>query len=417
MPIPVKTSHKSLEDYRKIIGDKKIDEILKLADPLKGARVLHLNATAFGGGVAELLNGIVPLMNELGINTYWQAMDGSEDFFNYTKMLHNGLQGMPVSWSSHMGKVWGAVNQANAEALTGSYDFIIVHDPQPAGLLHYLRDQDHSKIGAGKSKWIWRCHLDTTAATPQVWEFLHPYIEIYDAVIFTRQEYVRPDIKNPSIYLIPPAIDPLSLKNNALKKERIRGILDRYGIDGTRPIISQVSRFDPWKDPWGVIDVYKDLKQHRAGLQLLMIGSMADDDPEGWDIYRQLQEKAKGDNDIHFLTNLDGVSDIQVNAFQRASDVILQKSTREGFGLVVSEGLWKEKPMVAGAVGGITMQIIDGECGFLANSNSEYVDKVERLLDSPQLASQMGSQGKQRVLDNFLITRLLRDHLNLIGSL
>ena len=229
MPVPVRTHHKSLEDYREIIGDEKADEILNLAEPLKGARVLHLNATAFGGGVAELLNSIVPLMNELGIHTYWQAMDGSEDFFNYTKLLHNGLQGMPVHWSPHMAKVWKAVNQANAEALIGDYDFIIVHDPQPAGLLHYLREQSnitHSGIGASNAKWIWRCHLDTTAATPQVWDFLHPYIEIYDAVIFTRQEYVRPDIKNPFIYLIPPAIDPLSPKNNEVKEEKIKEILD-----------------------------------------------------------------------------------------------------------------------------------------------------------------------------------------------
>ena len=420
MPNTVPVSTKSLEDYRSIIGDAKTDEIIELAKPLRGARVLHLNATAFGGGVAELLNGMLPLFHDLGIDAQWQVMDGSEEFFNVTKLLHNGMQGMYVPWDSTMGDVWRGINRANAAALEGTYDFVVVHDPQPAGLLHYMQEKVKSRRrrnGTDQTKWIWRCHLDTTEALPEVWDFLRPYVELYDAAVFTRDEYVQEDLQSPLLSLVPPAIDPLSTKNIDIPDEAVKEILRRYQIDPERPIIAQVSRFDPWKDPLGVIDVYKVLKKKRPGLQLLMVASMANDDPEAWSFYERIVRKAGEDYDIHILTNLNGVANLEVNAFQRASQVLIQKSIREGFGLVISEGLWKEKAMVAGGVGGIPMQLMDGKCGYLANTTKEYSDRVAELLDNPELGQRLGEIGKEHVRENFLITRLLRDHLQLLNSL
>ena len=420
MPNTVPVSTKSLEDYRKVIGDAKTDEIIELGKSLRGARVLHLNATAFGGGVAELLNGMIPLFQDLGIDAHWQVMDGSEEFFNATKLLHNGMQGMYVPWDNTMGDVWRGINRTNAAALEETYDFVVVHDPQPAGLLHYVKEKMKSRRrrnGAGDTKWIWRCHLDTTEALPDVWDFLRPYVDLYDAAVFTRGEYVQEDLQNPQLSLVPPAIDPLSTKNIDIPDETVKEILRRYQIDPERPIIAQVSRFDPWKDPLGVIDVYNALKKKRPGLQLLMVASMANDDPEAWSFYERIVRKAGEDYDIHILTNLNGVANLEVNAFQRAAQVLIQKSIREGFGLVISEGLWKEKAMVAGGVGGIPMQLVDGEFGFLANTTKEYSDRVAKLLDNPELGQQFGERGKEHVRENFLITRLLRDHLRLMNSL
>jgi trehalose synthase len=420
MPNTVPIGTKSLEDYRSIIGDAKTDEIIELGKSLRGARVLHLNATAFGGGVAELLNGMLPLFRDLGIDAQWQVMDGSEEFFNVTKLLHNGMQGMYVPWDSTMGDVWRGINRANAAAFEETYDFVVVHDPQPAGLLHYVQEKLKSRRrrnGASQTKWIWRCHLDTTEALPEVWDFLRPYVELYDAAVFTRDEYVREGLQNPRLSLVPPAIDPLSTKNIDIPDETVKDILRRYQIDPERPIIAQISRFDPWKDPLGVIDVYKTLKQKRPDLQLLMVASMANDDPEAWSFYERIVRKAGEDYDIHILTNLNGVANLEVNAFQRAAQVLIQKSIREGFGLVISEGLWKEKAMVAGGVGGIPMQLTDGKHGYLANTTQEYCDRVEELLDNPTLGQQFGEAGKEHVRENFLITRLLRDHLALMNSL
>jgi trehalose synthase len=420
MPNTVPVSPKSLEDYRKVIGDANTDEIIALGKSLRGARVLHLNATAFGGGVAELLNGMVPLLQDLGIDAQWQVMDGSEEFFNATKLLHNGMQGMYVPWDSTMGDVWRGINRSNAAALEETYDFVVVHDPQPAGLLHYTQEKMKSRRrrnGANDTKWIWRCHLDTTEALPEVWDFLRPYVELYDAAVFTRDEYVREDLQSPRLSLVPPAIDPLSTKNIDIPDETVKEILRRYQIDPERPIIAQVSRFDPWKDPLGVIDVYNVLKKKRPGLQLLMVASMANDDPEAWSFYERIVRKAGEDYDIHILTNLNGVANLEVNAFQRASQVLIQKSIREGFGLVISEGLWKEKAMVAGGVGGIPMQLVHGESGFLANTTKEYSDRVAELLNNPELGQRFGERGKEHVRQNFLITRLLRDHLSLMNSL
>ena len=414
MPSPVPVTPKSLEDYRPIIGDSKTEEILSLARQLRGARVLHLNATAFGGGVAEILNSLLPLLQDLEIDAQWQVMEGNEEFFSVTKQIHNAMQGMYVPWTAAMGATWRRANRANAESLKGPYDFVFVHDPQPAGVLHYAAQRNGQVLGA---KWVWRCHIDTTEALPEVWDFLRPYLEPFDAVIFTRDEYVKDDLQGPQVVHVPPAIDPLSTKNIDIPGRVVRDILERYSIDPDRPILSQISRFDPWKDPLGVIDVYRSIKESRPELQLVMVASMADDDPEGWSFYERIVRKAGKDKDIHILTNLDGVANLEVNAFQRASRVVLQKSIREGFGLVISEALWKGRPMVAGGVGGIPMQMLYGRCGYLANTTAEYVDRVRYLLDYQEAGERMGALGREHVRENFLMTRLLRDHLWLMARL
>jgi trehalose synthase len=363
---------------------------------------------------------MLPLFHDQGIDAQWQVMDGSDEFFNVTKLLHNGMQGMYVPWDRAMGDVWRGINRANAAALESEYDFVVIHDPQPAGLLHYMQEKMKSKRernGKAPTKWIWRCHLDTTEALPEVWDFLRPYVELYDAAVFTRDEYVREGLQGPRLSLIPPAIDPLSTKNIDIPDETVKGILRHYQIDPNRPIIAQISRFDPWKDPLGVIDVYNALKKKRPELQLLMVASMANDDPEAWSFYERIVQKVGEDYDIHILTNLNGVSNLEVNAFQRAAQVLIQKSIREGFGLVISEGLWKKKAMVAGGVGGIPMQLTDGTCGYLANTTAEYCDRVAELLDNQILGQQFGEAGKEHVREHFLITRLLRDHLALMNSL
>ncbi len=408
MPTTVPLTPKALEDYRPIIGDAKADEVLELAKPLRSAKVLHLNATAFGGGVSELLRSLVPLLRDLGIDTDWQVMEGESDFFDVTKQLHNGMQGMYVPWNTSMAATWHRVNRANAEALKGPYDFVFVHDPQPAGILHYVRQMDPTAFGA---RWTWRCHLDTTEALPEMWEFIRPYIQQFEAAIFTRDEYLKEDLRGPLITIIPPAIDPLSTKNVDISPGVVREILERYNISPDRPLIAQISRFDPWKDPLGVVDVYRTLKTTEPQLQLLMVASMADDDPEAWSFYERIVRKAGEDFDVHVLTNLNGVANVEVNAFQRAADVILQKSVREGFGLVISEALWKSKAIVASAVGGIPMQLLYGRCGRLAGTTGEMIDQVRSLLDASTEREQLGAVGKEHVRENFLITRLLRDYL------
>jgi len=409
----VPTTPKSLEDYRQIIGDERTDEILSLADSLRDARVLHVNATAFGGGVAEILATMVPLFNDVGLHADWQVIKGAEEFFNVTKAMHNSLQGMYYDWTPAAREIWLNYNKLNADLFDDSYDFVVIHDPQPAAVLSFIDEN----TGSHRGKWVWRCHIDLTEAQVQVWDFLRPHIEPYDAAIFTLPDYVKDDLAGPSIYSVPPAIDPLSPKNVDLPVETVNGILQRYGVDPDRPMITQISRFDPWKDPLGVIDVYRNAKIEFPDLQLVMIASMASDDPEGWDWYERTVRRAGEDFDIHILSNLNGVGNIEVNAFQRAARVVIQKSVREGFGLVVSEALWKGRPVVAGNVGGIPLQIVNGETGYLVNTAEECSERLLSLLHDRDQADRMGAEGIEYVRDKFLTTRYLRDYLNIFRDL
>jgi len=405
----VEIKGKLLNDYIDIIGKEEIESIKKLALPLKEKKVVHINATSFGGGVAEILSALVPLMKDVGIEAEWQVIKGSDDFFNVTKSIHNGLQGMDVPFTKKMKEIFLKNNQLNEELFEGEYDFVVIHDPQPVAIINYRKEK--------KGKWIWRFHIDPTSAQEKIWQFIRSFIEKHDAAIFTLKDYVKDDLKMEKIAIIPPAIDPLGPKNMDLDQEEIENIVTRYKVDPDRPIITQVSRFDPWKDPLGVIDMYRIVKREVKDVQLVLIASMANDDPEGWEYYEKTARHAGEDYDIHLLSNLNGVGNLEVNAFQRASDVIIQKSLREGFGLVITEALWKGKPVVAANVGGIPLQVDNRRTGFLVGDISECAERVIHLLKDSEIANKMGTSGKEYVRKNFLITRLLKDYLNLFNSL
>jgi trehalose synthase len=398
----------SVDAYAPFIGEAEIADLRAFAAPLAGARVLHLNATSFGGGVAELLPTMTALMRDLGLDAEWRVIAGDEAFFDVTKAIHNGLQGMSVGLDATRRATYAAAQERIAQAFEGTYDFVLVHDPQPAGLRRLLPD------AAGS--WIWRCHIDLTAADPETWAFLRPEVEAYDAAIFTLPEYVQPDLRLKQLAYIPPSIDPLSPKNRIGDPASSGPVVARFGVDPGRPLLLQVSRFDPWKDPLGVIDVYRRLKATTPGLQLSLVGSMATDDPEGWRIYQQVLRYAGVDPDLTILSNLDGVGAVEVNAFQQASTVVLQKSLREGFGLTVSEALWKGKPVVAGRVGGIPMQLGDTG-GRLVDTVDGAVAACAELLGDADLRRRLGEGGRERVRHHFLSTREVRDHLGLLRSL
>ncbi len=406
----VSVNPKQLETYRPVIGDDEVEALLKLAEPLRGARVLHVNATAFGGGVAEILHTLVPLMQDVGLAATWQVISGQDEFFNVTKAFHNGLQGASFALTAEMREIYDRYNQQNAQNFEGDYDFIVIHDPQPAALRHF-------NGAKGGKHWILRIHIDTSQPNPEVWEFLRPYFVSYDAAIFTMEQYVYGDLKFPHLAIIPPSIDPFSPKNIPQPRAESQAILRRYGIDIERPLITQVSRFDPWKDPLGVIDAYRMVKVEIPDVQLALVGSMASDDPEGWVYYDRTIRHAGEDFDIYILHNFHGVGNVEVNAFQSISDVVVQKSTREGFGLVVTEALWKGRPVIGGNVGGIPLQVLDGETGYLVDTVLDCAQRTRDLLRHPEHLAEMGNKGREHVRQNFLTTRLLRDYLNLFHEL
>ena len=404
---PVNVGRKSLADYATLSPRGLMDEIRTLAEPLAGKRVLHLSATAFGGGVAEINYTLVPLMIDAGLDVEWRIVMGSDEFFNVTKTIHNALQGDPRGLSAKQIELFRRVNAENAAELDDAYDFVIVHDPQPVAVV------DHFE--GSSAKWTWRCHIDLSAPNDEVLDVLLPSIARYDASVFHRPEYVPRRDGLPRAFIWPPAIDPLAPKNMALSAEDAAYIVDQFGIDVDRPVLTQVSRFDPWKDPLGVIDAYRLVTQERPDVQLALVGSMAHDDPEGWDYYRRTVAHAGGDPDIFILSNLNNVGAVEVNAFQVHSAAVLQKSIREGFGLTVSEALWKARPVVAGRVGGIVVQIRDGETGWLVESPEECAAACLAILADPAEARRHALRGKEWVRRNFLTPRLLRDWLALFN--
>jgi len=399
----------SLKNYAKIIGEKEIKNIQALADKLAGKSVVHVSSTAFGGGVAEMLHRIVPLMKDVGLEAEWKIIRGEKEFFDVTKSFHNALQGMETELTSDMKRTYIRYNELNASLLDLDYDYVVVHDPQPLALI------DHQPKTRGK--WIWRCHIDLSQPNQKFWSFLEPFLDNYSAYIFTAKEYVKSPLETKKVALITPSIDPLSDKSKPLPENQILSVLERYNVDPENPLVNQVARFDPWKDPMGVIDTYREVKKKLPKLQLLLISSMATDDPEGWLYFERTARHAGEDSDIHLLTDLKGVGNLEVNAFQSASDVALLKSIREGFGLTVTESLWKEVPVVGGNVGGIPLQIIDGETGFLVNSVEEAAEKTLYLLEHPEEAKKMGKKGKEHVKENFLVTKHLKKYLELFLSL
>ena len=407
----VALGQKSLTDYTHIVGKELTEQIRQLSEPLKGKRVLHVSATAFGGGVSEILYTLVPLMRDVGVDAHWHVIFGKEEFYNATKLLHNSLQGAEETLSDEQWELFDEINAMNAEGLQGEWDVVIVHDPQPIGLLRGAKEK-------GKH-WIWRCHIDLSTPNPAPIARLLPMIEEYDASVWHLEDYVPDGMgrHREDVRICPPAIDPLSPKNMAFSPEDAAFVCRQFGIDVDRPLITQVSRFDPWKDPIGVIDAYREVTEQVPEAQLAMVGSMATDDPEGMEYFQKTFEYAGGDDDIKILSNLNNVGAIEVNAFQSQSDICLQKSIREGFGLTVTEALWKGRPTVAGNVGGIPLQIEDGVGGFLVDSPSQCAERCLEILRDPELGKTLGRQGKEHARKHFLTPRLLRDWLQLFTDL
>jgi trehalose synthase len=402
----VDVGESSLASYRGVAPDDLLEAVSRTAAALRGARVLHVNATPYGGGVSELLRSVVPLLNDQGLVADWRIISGDEPFFQVTKAIHNGLQGATVQLSDADRARYLATSRANAAGFDVGYDFIFIHDPQPAALLEFT--------GKGRARWIWRSHIDTANANPDVWKFLRPFLAEYDASIFTMAEFVPAELPTPVVEIIPPAIDPRNPKNLGLPEATARQVLEWIGVRTEHPLVTQVSRFDPWKDPLGVIEACRLAREEVPELQLALVGSMAADDPEGWDMYRAIRGAIAGDKRTHVFTNLIGVGNIEVNAFQALSKVVIQKSLREGFGLVVAEALWKGTPVVAGRAGGIPLQMADGTGGILVDSVEECARAMVTLLRDGERARTLGASGRERVRRHFLIPRLVLDELSLM---
>jgi trehalose synthase len=395
--------------YEPYIDSSLAQEVRTLAAQLKGCRIAHINATPYGGGVSELLRSIVPIYSGLGVDADWLVISGDPDFFGITKSFHNALQGAREHLTSLAGETYLMYNKLNADLLEREYDFFIIHDPQPLAIRHFK--------GKNNAKWVWRCHIDTSSPDEDVLLFLRRYFDEYDALVFTMRQFVPPIVEHPRLEIITPAIDPLSPKNMSLPDDMSGKILIWLGVDPRRPLLTQVSRFDPWKDPMGVVEAFNLVRKEMPGLQLALLASMALDDPQGWDLHKQVTDATKGDPDIHVRTNLVGVSDVEVNAFQRLSTVVLQKSIREGFGLVISESMWKGTPVVANRAGGIPLQMEDGVGGYLVDTTEQMVERALYLLNNPQDAKAAGRAGQERVRERFLTPRLIRDELRLLASL
>ena len=395
----------SLSDYRKVVGRNVIEELYILASHVGNRSIKMINSTAVGGGVAEMLHRVVPLLNELGVHARWEVIKGGDDFFDITKAFHNALQGKDEVFQDHVFKTYLAYNDMNNHTMSFDEDLIVVHDPQPAALIHWHKNR--------KNKWVWRCHIDMSHPNPQVWQFLRPYIEQHDGAIFSSPLF-SPQLAIPQ-YRFYPAIDPLADKNKELDKGYVDSVLEKFGIPRDKPIVTQISRYDPWKDPVGVIHAFKMARRH-VNCRLLLVGDKAADDPEAEEILVRVKEAAGNDPEIHIVFLAPSIP-TEINAFQRASDVILQKSLREGFALTVSEALWKYRPVIGSAVGGIPAQILHGYTGMLVHSAEGASLQIRRLLNQPELARRLGEGGHRRVKDEFLITRVLERYLLLLLAL
>ncbi|MDI6799797.1 MAG: glycosyltransferase [Actinomycetota bacterium] len=394
-----------IDQYAPIIGEGQVDEIKILAERLSKKSIKTVNSTAMGGGVAEILNRFIPLINDMGVDMKWEVMTGSLVFFTITKKIHNALHGADVDIGQEEIEVFLENSRENAKNIDLDSDIVLIHDPQPLALVE--------KKAENENKWVWRCHVDTQSPDWGTWQFLRRYIDSYDAAIFSSPKFTqRLSIKT---FLIPPSIDPLSLKNQELSKEAIDSVLRRFAIKRDKPIITQISRFDYLKDPIGVIEAYKLVKK-TVDCQLILAGGAAVDDPEGAKILSEVKERAAKDADIHIL-ELETPADTEVNALQRASDIILQKSIREGFGLTVSEAMWKGKPIIASAVGGITLQVTHNYNGILTRTIEGTAYSIRELLSNPGYAKRLGVNAREFARRNFLLTRHVRDYLLLFISL
>ncbi|MDD5005393.1 MAG: glycosyltransferase [Candidatus Omnitrophica bacterium] len=391
-----------IEEYIPLVGQAVIDDLRLLGERLKGKVIQHINSTPVGGGVAEILNRMIPLLRELGVDTKWDVIKGGEQFFDVTKKFHNALHGRAEEITQRDFEIFLETSQQNIESVDTCEDIVFIHDPQPIALIKKK----------SSNKWLWRCHIDVSNPNERVWGFLRDFIVQYDSAVFSAPVFSR---KLPiRQFLIPPSIDPLSDKNKELPQETINSVLRKYDIKKDKPIVIQISRFDRLKDPIGVIEAYLQVKKY-INCQLVLAGGTAEDDPEGFKVLGEVKERAKSDPDIHIL--LLPQNDLEVNALQRASDIIVQKSLKEGFGLTVAEALWKAKPVVASNVGGIPLQIKHKYSGLLCHSVEGASFAIKQFLSSPEYAKKLGENGREHIKNNFLITRHLRDYMLLFLSL
>ncbi len=391
-----------IEDYAPIVGQNVIDDIRLLSERLRGRTVKNVNSTAVGGGVAEILNRMVPLLRQMGIEASWDVIKGGDAFFAVTKKIHNALHGGAETLTAQDKEIFMETSRANIEAVDTGAEIMFIHDPQPMGLVAKKRD----------NKWIWRCHVDVSRPEPGTWDFLMGFIGGYDASVFSAPQFSRElPLRQ---FQITPSIDPLSDKNRDLEPERIASVMEKYSIPRDKPIVTQISRFDRLKDPLGVIEAWRLVKKY-VDCRLVLAGGGAADDPEGMQVYAEVMERAKGDPDLHVL--LMKQDDLEVNALQRGSDIIIQKSLKEGFGLTVSEALWKGKPVVASAVGGIPLQVTHKHSGLLCRSVEGAAFALKQLLNSPDYARTLGANGREHVRRNFLLTRHLKDYMLLFLAL
>lgn len=410
-------SSKALADYEPIVGEEALAELHSLARPLQGVRVLHLSVAAFGTAVADTLSSLVPLMSDLGLPSQWQVLRPAQEFIAVNKAMYEALAGVGARWNADMEAVWNEYTAMHAELFAEDFDFVVVHDPQPGGILSAFTDR-HGRRPSGR--WIWHCHLDLSEAQPDVWRLMQRYCHAYDALAFDLAEYVRPDVEAPIVAVIEPAIDPLGPKNMDLPAETVTAMLERYGLDPTRPIVCQISRFDHWHDPLGLIEAYASAEKQVPGLQLALVATSLAEEPEMRAYYEQVARRAEAYPDVFILSShssLQALGNVELNAFERAAFTTVQKSIRKGFWVMACDVLWKERPVVASPLGGIPRQVIDGETGYLARTTEQFAQRIVELYQHPELAARLGRAGRQHVQRNFLITRYLRDYLRLFQQM
>jgi trehalose synthase len=397
------------EPYKNLLGLEVVQQLFQIAATLKGAKIVHVNSTRVGGGVAEILNKMVPLMTGLGLNASWEIVEGNEPFYQCTKTFHNLFQGTGDTLpSAELLRNYEEVNKKNSEKLTSlkDADFVMIHDPQPLALIKHFPDR--------KGKWIWRCHIDTSQAPRSIWRYCRPFIDQFNASVFSLENFDQP-LPHP-VYIIAPSIDPFSEKNIELDSEEVQNTIKSFNINVKKPLIVQISRFDSFKDPKGVIKAFQLSKKYHPGIQLVLAGGGATDDPESDFVLKESIAAAQGDPDIHIL-NLPPDAPRVINALQRGADIVLQKSTKEGFGLTVTEALWKMKPVIAGNTGGIRIQVMNHYTGFLVNTPEGAANRMRYLLQNPDIGKECGIAGKKLVKENFLITRHLREYLSMFTTL
>jgi trehalose synthase len=399
----VPIQYKDIESYRSVAGDDAVEELQELAAPLRGKRVVHVNATPAGGGVAEILKSEIPLLRSLGLDAQWWALEAPREFFAITKRMHNGLQGEELELSDDDWSLYQEWQERNAGDLPRA-DLIVIHDPQPMGLA--------ALDGSRADAWVWRLHVDSSHPCVSLWERLSTQIDGYRQAVFTLDAFVPPGLPPGIARIVAPAIDPLTMKNRSLPLDRALQALAALGIDPGRPLMAQVARLDVWKDPWGVIDAYREVRNEIPGIQLALLGVIeAQDDPQAYDVYRDVRDHAADDPDIHIFIDPSVVAETEVAAVQTLAQVVFQKSKREGFGLTVAEALWKATPVVGGRAGGIPLQIKPGVGGYLVESVAEAADAALKLLADPPEAREIAARGRDLVRNEFLITRLIRDEL------